>query len=76
MSKSLKNFIKIKEIIKKINPRILRLYYNTVNYDAILNCNPEDEFSEAKSLDKTFTEFFQASNYYLMKKNENIANNN
>ena len=30
MSKSLKNFIKIKEIIKHVNPRILRIYYNTV----------------------------------------------
>lgn len=76
MSKSLKNFIKIKEVVKTVNPRVLRLYYNSVNYDAILNCNPDDEFSEAKALDKTFSEFFQASSYYLMKKNENIAKNN
>lgn len=44
MSKSLKNFIKIWEILKTVTPRILRIFYNLKNYDQVLNYNPDDDF--------------------------------
>lgn len=54
MSKSLKNFITIRNILKKVSPRVLRIYYNLVNYDATLNFDPDDNFFEAKNIDKKF----------------------
>ncbi len=33
MSKSLKNFIKIREILKNVSARVLRIFYNLKNYD-------------------------------------------
>lgn len=54
MSKSLKNFIKIRNIIDKVSPRVLRLFYNLSNYDAILNFNPNDDFKEARAIDDRF----------------------
>lgn len=65
MSKSLKNFITIRNILTKITPRILRLFYNLVNYDALLNYDPDDDFSEARVLDKKFDDFFKTVDYYL-----------
>ncbi len=44
MSKSLKNFIKIRSILGKVSPWVLRIFYNLKNYDAILNYNPDDDF--------------------------------
>jgi len=58
MSKSLKNFIIIRKIIKTVTPRILRLSYNLVNYDSILNYDKEDDFSYARAIDKKFKNFF------------------
>ena len=58
MSKSLKNFITIWNVLKRVSPWVLRIFYNLVRYDGTLNFNPDDNFSEAKSIDKKFEEFF------------------
>ena len=68
MSKSLKNFIIIREMLKNVSPRILRLSYSLVNYDAILNYDPEDDYSYARAIDKKFKNFFQTSGFYLLNK--------
>jgi cysteinyl-tRNA synthetase len=44
MSKSLKNFIRIRSILGNVSPRVLRIFFNLKNYDQILNYNPEDDF--------------------------------
>ncbi len=75
MSKSLKNFIKIRNILDKVSPRVLRLYYNLVNYDAVLNYDPTDDFSYARAIDKKFSNFFQTAQFYMLNKNENILSN-
>lgn len=75
MSKSLKNFIIIREMLKTVSPRILRLSYSLVNYDAILNYDADDDFSYARAIDKKFNNFFQTANYYMINKNENIKSN-
>lgn len=47
MSKSLKNFIKIRSILDNVSPRILRIFFNLKNYDQILNYSPDDDFTQA-----------------------------
>jgi len=75
MSKSLKNFIIIREMLKIVTPRILRLNFNLVNYDAILNYDKDDNFSYARAIDKKFSNFFKTTNYYMLNKNKNILEN-
>jgi len=41
MSKSLKNFISIKELVKIVSPRIIKLYFFLHRYDVVLNYDPE-----------------------------------
>ena len=65
MSKSLKNFTKIKDVLKNISPRVLRLFYSQTRYDNVLNYDPESNFQQAKDIDKRFTEFFKLLDYYL-----------
>lgn len=72
MSKSLKNFIKIKEILKILPPRILRIYYILVRYDNILNYDPDSDFQQARDIDKIFKEFFMRVNYYLRNPTQSI----
>ena len=72
MSKSLKNFITIKHILKVTTPRILRLFYNLTRYDNVLNYDPEDNFSQATNIDKKISEFFKSLKYYLRNQNERI----
>lgn len=72
MSKSLKNFITIKHILKLTTPRILRLFYNLTRYDNILNYDPEDNFSQATNIDKKISEFFKSLKFYLRNQNEKI----
>ena len=72
MSKSLKNFITIRNIIKTVPPKVLRIYYNLVNYDALLNYNPKDDFVQARGVEKTFREFLQTCDFHLKYQNEKI----
>jgi cysteinyl-tRNA synthetase len=62
-------------MLETVPARVLRLYYNLVNYDSILNYDPTDDFSYARNLDKKFSHFFQTAEYYMKNKNENILSN-
>lgn len=41
MSKSLKNFITIKELVKNVSPRIIRLFFVMHKYDSLLDYSPK-----------------------------------
>lgn len=72
MSKSLKNFITIRNILETVPPKVLRIYYNLVNYDSLLNYDPSDDFVQARGVEKTFKEFLQTCDFHLMYQNEKI----
>ena len=58
MSKSLKNFITIKQILEISSPRILKLYFFLHRYDVVLNYDPENSLQEAEGKDKRYKNFF------------------
>jgi cysteinyl-tRNA synthetase len=58
MSKSLKNFITIKEILKSTTPRVLRLFFSMHQYDKTINYSPEHSLSESLEKDKKYKNFF------------------
>ena len=58
MSKSLKNFITIKELLKVTTARIIRLYFFLHRYDVILSYDPETSLQEASEKDKRYKNFF------------------
>lgn len=47
MSKSLKNFITIKELLKLVPARIIKLYFFIHRYDVKLNYDPETSLQES-----------------------------
>jgi cysteinyl-tRNA synthetase len=57
MSKSLKNFIKIRAALDKYGPRQLRLLFLMFRYDAPMDYS-EAVMEHAAAADKTFSEFF------------------
>jgi len=57
MSKSLKNFITIREALEKYTPRQLRLLFLTRPWDRVMNYQ-EDTMKEVKAKEKTIQEFF------------------
>lgn len=59
MSKSLKNFIKIKEFTKTYSPKQLRFLFLLQKWDKIMNFDPATSMTEATAKDKQFKEFFQ-----------------
>lgn len=58
MSKSLKNFITIKEILNFTTPRVLRLFFAMHQYDKTLNYTPENSLAESLEKDKKYKNFF------------------
>lgn len=64
MSKSLKNFITIREVLKTHKPEHLRLLFVTHHYSKPMNYS-EDMFTEIVALDKQFNEFFANSESYI-----------
>ncbi len=58
MSKSLKNFITIKELLKMVAPRVIKLYFFLHRYDVILNYDPATSLQEAAEKDKRYKNFF------------------
>ncbi len=58
MAKSLKNFITIKDILKVMNGRHLRLLFLLHKYDSIMDYNGEASFEEASNKEKRYKEFF------------------
>ena len=60
MSKSLKNFITIKEYLKTYTPRQLRLFILLHRWDAIINYSVEKSLPEAIEKERQFSEFFKS----------------
>lgn len=58
MSKSLKNFITIKELLKVVSARVLKLYFFIHKYDVLLDFDPKKSFDESKAKDKKYKNFF------------------
>jgi len=52
MSKSLKNFIKIKTMVNKYSARQLRLLFLRHKYDSLMNYYPAEEELEQQFLDE------------------------
>lgn len=73
MSKSLKNFIKIKEFTKVYTPKQLRFLFLLQKWNRIMNFDPETSMQEAIQKEKQFAEFFQQAKgiirNYDIKKN-------
>lgn len=57
MSKSLKNFITIKALIKQVPPRVLKLFFAMHKYDVVLDYDPETSLTEAWAKDKRYKNF-------------------
>eukprot|EP00371_Babesia_bovis_P000243 XP_001608890.1 cysteinyl-tRNA synthetase [Babesia bovis T2Bo] len=69
MSKSLKNFISIKQLLNKYNKRQIRILFLTSRHDGTLNYNPEPQgMAEAIAIDETFFNFFSLLNSRLDKR--------
>lgn len=68
MSKSLKNFITIKEILNNYTPRQLRLLFLQHNWDQSLDYS-EDNIQHAIALEKTLSEFIAFMEYIIRKNN-------
>lgn len=66
MSKSLKNFITIKEILKNCSPEQLRLLFLLHKYDALMNYG-ENSFEEASNKEKNYSNFFKNLEAVLRK---------
>lgn len=58
MSKSLKNFITIKEMLKITTPRIIRMFFAMHQYNKVLNFDRVNSLLESTSKDKSIKDFF------------------
>lgn len=68
MSKSLKNFISIKQLLSKYNRRQLRIFFLSSKYDGTLNYNPGPQgIAEAIAIDETLFNFFSLLNSRIDK---------
>jgi len=59
MSKSLKNFITIKQILEEYNPRVVRFLFLIHSWNSLMNYTTEKSFPEAVNKERKFTEFFR-----------------
>jgi cysteinyl-tRNA synthetase len=57
MSKSTKNFITIKELLKEVSARVIKLYFFLHRYDVVLNYDPENSLKESHEKDKRYKNF-------------------
>ena len=60
MSKSLKNFISIKQILEHYTPRQMRMLFLLHGWNVTMNYSPENSFPEAVRKDQQFDEFFKS----------------
>ena len=69
MSKSLKNFITIKDILEKFTGKQLRMMFLLNRWDSLMNYNPKTSFDEAVRKESQFNEMFkQVQSLINMKK--------
>ena len=59
MSKSLKNFLTIKQILEEFNPRQVRFLFLIHTWSTLMNYSTENSLPEAVSKERKFTEFFR-----------------
>jgi cysteinyl-tRNA synthetase len=59
MSKSLKNFTTIKEMLEVFTSRQMRFLFLIHQWDSLMNYSPETSFNEAVAKEKQFDEFFK-----------------
>ena len=59
MSKSLKNFVTIKEILKKYPAKQLRFLFLIHQWDRLMDYDMETSFDEAKRKEEQFDNFFK-----------------
>jgi len=59
MSKSLKNFLTIKEILNDFNPRQIRFLFLLHTWSSLMSYTTEKSLPEAVSKERKFTEFFR-----------------
>ena len=59
MSKSLKNFITIKEMLRDNSPRQIRMLFLIHRWDTLMNYMPGKSFNEAIVKEKQFDGFFK-----------------
>ncbi|KAM9977912.1 hypothetical protein ACTFIR_011789 [Dictyostelium discoideum] len=64
MSKSLKNFITIKQALEKYTSRQMRMFFILHKYDKAMNYSPES-MGYAIEMEKTFVEFFHTAKQIL-----------
>ena len=67
MSKSLKNFITIREALNDYTPRQIRLCFILHKYNITMDYS-ENTMINAINIEKNFTDFFQNVNVKLRKK--------
>jgi len=60
MSKSLKNFITIKNILEDFNPRQVRFLFLLHTWSTMMNYTTEKSLPEAVNKERKFTEFFRS----------------
>lgn len=72
MSKSLKNFITIKELLKHISARVIKIFFFMHKYDVLLDYDPKTSLQEAENKDKRYKDFF--SNMKARIREEKVSN--
>lgn len=59
MSRSLKNFITVEEIMKEYSGRQLRFLFLIHHWNVLMNYDPQTSFAEAKRKEEQFDNFFK-----------------
>jgi cysteinyl-tRNA synthetase len=72
MSKSLKNFITIRQVLEQATPRQVRLLFLSQNWDSTMNFDDES-LKAATSVERTFKSFFQNIEVLNRKYKNNTA---
>ena len=75
MSKSLKNFITIKDILGTYSAKQLRMMCLINRWDSLMNYNPESSFEEAIKKEQQFDEFFKSVESIVNMKTSEVKNN-
>jgi cysteinyl-tRNA synthetase len=62
MSRSLKNFITIQELLHTVSPKTIKLYFFLHRYNVTLDYNPATSLREASERDTKYKHFFGSLN--------------
>ena len=70
MSKSLKNFTPISELLQKFSPQIIRIFFLQHDWDKTINYDDDSSFLHAITFDKTFNDFMGYLSFTIRKPNK------